>query len=117
MDPWWTQQAAGLVGGGLGGLVGVLGAVVGVVAGVYAPRGRGKGVVVGGLWVMIGLGVVCLVGGVVAVVVRQPYHVFYPLLLIGFVASVVGGCNAPVVLRRYRQAESRRLSAEELRRG
>lgn len=62
------------------------------------------------------IGVMSLAAGIVALVVRQPYHVWYPLVLGGVILSVVPGCLLPVIRMRYRQAEARRMQAEELRR-
>ncbi len=116
MDPWWTQQTAGLIGGALGGGIGLLGAGLGVIAGYGAPKGKGKPAVLAILGAMLGLGALALVAGVAGVFLGQPYHVYYPLLLIGGIGSLVGGINAPIILRRYQQAEARKLDAEELRR-
>ena len=116
MDPWWTDQAAGWIGGGLGGLIGLLGAGFGVAAGLLAPRGKGRPIVKALGVAMLALGGASLITGVVALFAAQPYHVYYPLLLIGFIGVLVAGINLPIVLVRYRQAEARRLGAEELRR-
>jgi hypothetical protein len=47
---------------------------------------------------------------------RQPYHVWYPLALAGFILTFVCGGLLPVLLLRYRQAEARRMQAQDLRR-
>jgi hypothetical protein len=49
--------------------------------------------------------------------VHQPYAVWYPLVLVGGLSSLLIGTLWPTVIRTaYRQAEIRRLEAEELRR-
>jgi hypothetical protein len=47
----------------------------------------------------------------------QPYHVWYPLVLIGGILTLVMGPLLPVVRLRYRQAEQRKLDAAGLRGG
>jgi hypothetical protein len=65
----------------------------------------------------IGVGVSCLVAGLTALTMGQPYGVYYPLLLIGLLGTCVMGGITPVIRMRYREAENRRLQAEDLRRG
>ncbi len=47
----------------------------------------------------------------------QPYGVWYSLLLPGLLLTALMGTMTPVIRLRYRQAEHRRLQAEEFRRG
>lgn len=112
---WWTAQQAGIIGGIGGAAIGMVGAAIGSMS-FLIVRGKGKPVIVGVMASMVLLGVVLLVAGVVAAVQGQPKHVYYPLLLGGFIASCVFGTLTPVVVMRYRAAEVRRLQAEELRR-
>jgi hypothetical protein len=116
MSDWWTAQQAAWIGAIGGSAVGVLGGLFGTVVGICAPRGIGRTAVLAGHAALAGLGVLVLLAGVAAVVARQPYHVYYPLLLGGFVLSAVLLPLWPVVRARYRQADARRLEAEELRR-
>ncbi len=113
---WWTPQEAGWIGGGLGGVIGVLGAGLGVAAGLLVNKGKGKPLILALLALMLAVGVASLLAGLIALTARQPYHVSYPLLLIGGISTLVAGINAPVILARYRQADARRLDAEQLRR-
>jgi hypothetical protein len=117
MNPWWTDQQAGLFGGIAGGLVGILGAILGTLAGVFAPKGKLKSLVLGLQCTMIALGLASLVVGIVAVLNHQPYGVYYPLLLCGTILTVLCGSLLPVVLQRYRQADRRKMEAQSLRRG
>lgn len=114
MDQQQAQDLARILaigGAALGASCGVLGAL----AGVLAPRGKGKAIVIGGMFVMVAIGVSSLVTGAVVAFGGAPYIVYYPLLLIGFVLSVVTGPLIPVVRRRYREADVRRLEAAALR--
>ncbi len=115
MTEWWSAQSSGLVHA-LGGILGALCGVLGALSGVLAPRGKGKALIVAGfvLFGLVGLG--SLAASIVALAQGQPYHVWYPLLLGGALFSILPSVLLPVVLMRYRQAEARRMEAEELRR-
>lgn len=107
-DPgWWNAQQTGMFGGIAGGLLGLLGAAIGVLAG----RCRAKPVVMTLITLGLVLGAVSLFGGVVALTAGQPYHVTYPLFLLGGIAVLVLGFNLPGILRRYRTEELRRMTA------
>jgi ABC-type transport system involved in cytochrome c biogenesis permease subunit len=116
MIPWWTDQEAGLFGGIAGSVVGILGGVLGTVAGILAPRGRGKSFVYGLSIFMFCAGILSLIVGVVALSQGQPYGVYYPLLLMGFIGTLALGTVFPVIRKRYQEADNRRLEAEEFRR-
>ncbi len=113
VTPWFTNS--GMVGGILGGSVGILGGIMGTAMGVCAPRGIGKRTLLTTQLIIIVLGVITLGAGVVALMQDQPYAVYYPLLLIGGLTSVLFASLYPVVLCRYREAEQRKLNAEEFR--
>ena len=117
MTPWWTDQQAGLIGGIAGSGLGILGGIIGTLAGIFAPQGKCKGLVFGLCFFAIGVGVFCLITGLVALILGQPYGVYYPLLLIGILGTAVVGGITPVIRMRYREADNRRLEAEDLRRG
>lgn len=115
MDPWWTQHQSGLIGGIGGAAIGMVGALVGSLSFLVA-RGKCKRMMIGLFLCMLVVGVALLSTGIAAVVLKQPYHVWNPLVLGGFITTSVFGGLLPVTLGRYRAAESRRLEAEQLRR-
>jgi hypothetical protein len=108
---WWSGRIGGLVGGLTGGLLGCLGALVGVLGGL----GKGRRVVMGLLGLMLAIGAVALALGVVAVLRSQPYAVFYPLLLVGILCSVVPLFSLRSLRRRYEEVELRRMRALDAR--
>lgn len=116
MSAWWSQMAGTYIGAFGGAGIGVLCGTYGAVAGVLAQKGKARSAVLGFHVALLAVGVVTLVAGIVAVVLDQPYHVFYPLLLLGGVTSVVLGGLLPAMRKRYAEAEHRRLEAEEIRR-
>ena len=57
-----------------------------------------------------------LAAGLTALIVGQPYGVWYVLILPGAILTVLMGVFTPFVGHLFRQAEHRRLEAEEFRR-
>jgi uncharacterized membrane protein len=117
MTEWWSEQTSALIGAFAGAGLGVLAGLYGTLAGTLAPRGIGRRPMLAVHIALLTLGVATLILRIAALVVGQPYHVWYPLGLIGLVLVVVLGPLYPVVRARYAQAEYRRLTAEEFRRG
>ena len=116
MTPWWSAIEGTWFGAIGGSLVGVIGGTIGTAAGLLAPRGRGRRAVLACYAVLIAAGAAMLAVGLYAVLAGQPYHVWYPLVLIGGIVTLVMSLTLPGVRARYRQAEARRMDAEALRR-
>ena len=106
----WTDRAAGLVGGLGGALIGCLGALVGVLTSL----GRARRLVMALIFSLIAVGALALVGGLIALAASQPYAVFYPLLLIGVLASAVPLGLLPTIRRRYAEIELRTMRAYDV---
>ncbi|MCI0638288.1 MAG: hypothetical protein L0Y72_05925 [Gemmataceae bacterium] len=104
---WWGERSAGWIGGLGGAFVGILGGTIGVLAGL----GKARRLVIGLCIFCIAIGVTAFLVGVVAVLVGQPWHVCYPLLMGGGIAASVCGFNLPGINRRYQQLELRRMTA------
>lgn len=102
---WWDARTGGLIGGIAGTLLGCIGGAMGM-----AFRRHRRAVIFCG-FILAALGICVLIAGVAAVCLRQPYAVYYPLLLLGFLMSVIFGVNALVLSRLARQEELRRISA------
>jgi MFS family permease len=117
MIEWWTNQQAGLIGGIGGSVIGILGAAIGTTMGIFAPRGRFKALVLGAMTIGVVLGLATLFAGIIAISTGQPYHVWYPLLLAGTLATVLDGALLPMARMRYKQAEQRKLDAAQIRQG
>ncbi len=104
---WWSEPSAGLVGGIGGGLLGSMGAVIGVLAGCGAARK----LVVGLCIAIIAVGALSLITGGIALLMGQPWYVYYPFLLGGVIGVAVCGFNLPALRRRYDALELRRMTA------
>ena len=108
-SPMWAAKWGGVIGGGFGSLCGILGGL----AGWLAPQGRAKGFILGAWNLMVAVSVVSLIAGITALVMRQPYFVYYPLLLCGFIGAVVGGSLTKMLRLRYHEAELRKMNAQD----
>ena len=86
---WFEAQTAGLIGGIAGGVIGVCGGIWGAMVGLYARKGKFKTFALTFAAVLIGLGVVSLCAGILALATRQPYHVWYPFMLMGVILVAV----------------------------
>lgn len=115
VTPWFDNpgMVGGIAGAGIGTLCGIYGAVVGI----CAPKGKAKALVFTMHFCSLFLGVLLLIGGITALVSGQPYRVWYPLILLGAILTLLMALFTPMVFARYRQAEHRQLHAEEFRRG
>jgi hypothetical protein len=110
-DGWWSDAAAGWIGGIGGSVVGLLGAIVGTLAGI----GKARRFVLALMAAVALAGVASLLAGLVAVGMRQPYAVYYPLLLGGVLSTAIFGGQIPMVRRRYQQIELRKMAALDAR--
>ena len=108
---WWSARSGTLFGAILGGLVGVVGAIIGVLGG----RGRARRLVLGLLVGLITVGGCLALVGVAAAFGSQPRHVWYPLVVIGGAAGLLGLLILPAMRRRFAADELRRIDALDAR--
>lgn len=108
-SPLWAAKWTGLIGGGFGSLCGILGALMGWLV----PKGKGRGFVLTAMAVIVAVSSVALVAGIVAYFSKQHFWVYYPLLLTGFIGSVVMGSLLRMVTAQYRQVEMRKMEAQD----
>lgn len=116
-EPWFPNPNLfgawfGAIVGGVGGsLLGVLGAL----AGRLAPQGKGRRWIMGAWNGFFVLGIALLITGVVAWTGGQPYAIWYPILFSGILFTVLVSALRPALVRRYQEAEARRLEAQAIR--
>ena len=108
---WWSERTAGLGGGLLGALLGCVGALVGWLS----SKGRARGLVLGLMKALAGLGIATVLIGVVALLRGQPWVVYHPLHLIGFLCALIFGLLLRPTRRRYEALELRRMRAADVR--
>src|SRR5205807_1040408 len=115
-QPWFDELTFGVWVGALGGSVaGGLGGLWGAMIGIFAPRGKGRAVLIPIGWCFVTAGVLSLAFGLYALAAGQPYGIWYGPVLLGGIMTVVIGSLLPVVYKRYAEAEARRVQAEEFR--
>jgi len=102
---WWTDRQSGMIGGIGGGVVGLLAALVGV----FCSLGRARSLVLGLMLVAVVAGVIAFFSGVIALFLRQPYGVWYPLMLGGGLSALLFGALRPGVRKRYTERELRHI--------
>jgi hypothetical protein len=104
---WWSDQQGGLIGAIAGTVFGCMGGLIGTLAGL----GKARRLVVLLMWAILVFGIGSLLFGAAALILGQPYAVYFPLLLLGVILSGVIGPQIPMVCRRYEQIELRRMAA------
>lgn len=104
---WWTERDVGLIGGIGGSAIGLLGGLVGSLGGC----GKARRFVLTLTAAVAGLGVVGLVTGLIAFVLRQPWAVCLPLLLFGILLPVVMGPMFFLLRWAYVQRELHKMAA------
>jgi hypothetical protein len=104
---WWTSEQAGLIGGIGGALIGCFGGLIGLLAG----KGKARNFVLGAVKFSIALGILLIIGGLVAMTLKQPYAVWYALLLPGVILVLVFSLNLHSIQRRYDELEIRRMTS------
>jgi MFS family permease len=115
-EPWvdpntFGAYAGAILGGGGGSLAGLWGAL----AGTLAPKGKAKRLVIGLGIALAATGAIVLGIGLYALLVGQPYGIWYPLTLAGGGIAIICGALVPLVRKRYSEAEARQLAAEQFR--
>jgi hypothetical protein len=107
---WWGQATGGLVGGVLGSVLGCLGGLIGW----FGSKGRARRFVLGALTGLMILGIVSLVLGGVALFRSQPHAVYYPLVLLGIIATLIPAFMLPLAKKRYLELELRKMKAMDV---
>jgi hypothetical protein len=104
---WWSDRAAGWIGGIGGSVLGCLGSILTVLA----ARGRWRGFVIWTSVTLIAIGTISAIVGVAAVVIGQPYAVWFPLILMGVVLLAILPFRLRHYQRGYEDLELRRMAS------
>jgi len=113
MEPWFDPQKAGLIGGIIGACIGGAGAIIGSTCWLFIRKGW-KRLVYGMFGTVITVSVGLLVTGLIALFMKQPYHVWYPFLLSGVIGTVVFSPLFLVMRRLFTVMEMRKMQAKDL---
>ena len=71
----------------------------------------------GGMFMFVIIGLILSGIGLFALISGQPYGIWYPILMVGLMFSIIPGALIPVIRKNYQQAENRRIAAESIRVG
>lgn len=112
-NAWWSDRAAGMVGGMGGGVLGCFGGLLGWLA----WKGQARRFVVAASWVLIGLGIALGLAAVVALSEKQPYAVWFPLTLGGVLLLGIIPFRLRNSLKHYEDLELRRMTAIDAMKG
>ena len=105
---WWSGPQSGVFGGVAGSALGMLGGLIGLAAWKKSRR-LSFGLCLTGIL----FGCAALISGLIAVGVGQPFHVYYPLLLLGSISLFVIGFNYQNLTRQIQADELRRMQAAD----
>jgi hypothetical protein len=104
---WWSPQPIALVEGIGGSVIGCFGGLIGCLAGM----GKARRFVLATTKLFIAFGILLTIAGIVAIALKQPYSVWYALLLPGGILTFVFSVNLYPIKRRYDDLEIRRMTS------
>ncbi|MEO1008147.1 MAG: hypothetical protein AAFX79_06250 [Planctomycetota bacterium] len=113
---WFDEQTAGIVGAIIGVVLGAgFGGLGGGIGGPLAAAGRARTLVLGvfAAGILMGLGLAAT--GLLALVLEQPWHVWFVFLMPGITSTLIFGILLPVIRKRYDEADQRRVDAQAIR--
>lgn len=106
-NSWWSPQQSGLIGGIGGSIIGCFGGLIGWLV----SKGKARKFVLAATTSSIVLGILLIIAGLVAAILKQPYLVWYALLLPGVILILVFSLNLHSIQRRYDELEIRRMTS------
>lgn len=106
-EEWWSGQTAGWLGGLGGSMIGIIGGTIGILAGM----GRGKKLIQVLSALITVVGMIAVAMGIYAVILQQPYSVYYVLLLLGGQMTLGGIACLVFIPYQFRIRELRRMQA------
>jgi uncharacterized membrane protein len=102
IDPWFDPNRYAWIPGTVFGVVAV---ALGAVAAWLVPKGRAKSPIIRSWVILWAVAIGLFLAGIAALGARQPWGVWYGLLLPGGVGTAVLGGNLLVILKKYREVE------------
>jgi Ca2+/Na+ antiporter len=111
---WFDYNTGIIIGTLLGSLFGILGGLWGAFAGIYARKGKYKKLILSYAIILIGMSFISLCTGIVALLSKQPFYVWYPMVLVGFTITVTLTPSFFLANRIYINAELKRMSLDDI---
>lgn len=111
MEPWFDPNMCGSIAGSA---LGCVGGTLGALSGILAPRGKAKTLVYSLFVVCTVACLLLLITAGVALILGQPYGIWYGLGLPGLIGLIVFPSVFPRVRRAYAAAEMRKSLAADM---
>jgi uncharacterized membrane protein len=108
-QPWFDPNQYAWI---TGTVFGAIALVLGGLAAWFVPKGQARKFILSAWVTLWAVAIVLLCVGIAAWIMRQPWGVWYAILLPGFVGTAVLGGNLLVILKKYREVEQRSLAAK-----
>jgi predicted cobalt transporter CbtA len=113
MEPWFDPRTAGIIGGIIGGCLGIAGGIIGGSCWFCIRKGWKK-FIYGMFGLVITISFALLITGLIALLYKQPYHVWYPFLLSGLLGTIIFSSLLPMIRRLFIEIEMRKMQAKDL---
>ena len=110
VKPWWSDRTASLVGT----ISGLLGGSIGALIGLLATMGKARRLVLSLLVILFVAGLLSLTLGLAALLLSQPYPVYYPPLLGGMVVTTLPALLFRSIRNRFDEIELRKMKAMDV---
>jgi hypothetical protein len=104
---WWSEKQAGMIGGIGGSIIGCFGGLLGLLVG----KGKARNFVLTTIKIFIALGIFLMIAGLIAIALKQPYCVWYVLLLPGILLTAIFSASRCQIQKRYDDLEIRRMTS------
>lgn len=111
---WFDPQTSSMVGG-LGGILGCVVGAWGGLAGIFVRKGKYKRLILSYAIVLLFISIVSLCTGVFALLLKQPFHVWYPMGLFGLTVTSVLLPNFFFIKGIYRKLELKKMTLDDLK--
>ena len=118
VDAWWSEPQANTIGPFILGSFGLFALSLYATLGYMCWRGTGRSYVIAGSVVVSILSALALILGLfVLLLTEQPWHVWLPFCISGFLGIIVFGPMPLYAINIHRHFEQRQLGAGLLREG
>jgi hypothetical protein len=106
-NAWWSDRTSGWIGGIGGATLGSLGSLLAWLA----SRGKSRSFVLVTSIALVVVGVMATLAGIIALAMRQPYGVWFLLLLVGVLLLGIFTFRLQNYQKQYAELELRRMAA------
>lgn len=113
MEIWFSESTSNIVGAIMGSGFGVLLGLLGAFAGIYGSKGKLKRLILSSAIILLFIGAIILLIGLIALLSKQPYHVWYPFVLVGGIVVFVQLPSYSFIRKRFLQIELKKMEIKD----